>query len=99
MYGKTSADFPSRVVCLTAETAEITCLVGAGDRVVGGPGTARRPDAVRDKPKGGGVAPLRVAQNPAPRPAPVLALSGLAARGPPGAVAGGGARPRPHQPA
>ena len=54
MYGKTGVDFPSRVVCLTAETAEIACLVGAADRVVGVPGTARRPDAVRDKPKVGG---------------------------------------------
>ena len=45
MYGKTAIDFPRRVVCLTSETAEIAHLVGAGDRVVGVPGTARRPDA------------------------------------------------------
>ena len=54
MYGKTAIDFPRRVVCLTSETAEIAHLVGAGDRVVGVPGTARRPDAARDKAKVGG---------------------------------------------
>ena len=54
MYGKTGIEFPRRIVCLTAETAEIAYLVGAGDRVVGVPGTARRPDAVREKAKVGG---------------------------------------------
>src|SRR2546426_5656104 len=42
VYGKTSTEFPQRIVCLTADTAEIAYLVGAGDRVVGVPGTARR---------------------------------------------------------
>ena len=49
MYGKTAIDFPQRIVCLTAETAEIAFLVGAGDRVVGVPGTARRPEGVRER--------------------------------------------------
>src|SRR5947208_4166294 len=79
MYGKTGVDFPSRVVCLTAETAEIACLVGAGDRVVGVPGTARRPDAVRDKPKVGGFTTFRVDKILALEPDLVLAFSDLQA--------------------
>lgn len=43
MYGKTGVDFPQRIVCLTAESAEIARAVGAGDRVVGGPGAVREP--------------------------------------------------------
>ena len=49
MYGASDIEFPRRVVCLTAETAEIAFLVGAGDRVVGVPGTARRPEAARER--------------------------------------------------
>ncbi len=79
MYGKTSADFPSRVVCLTAETAEIACLVGAEDRIVGVPGTARRPDVVRDKPKVGGFTTFRVDKILALEPDLVLAFSDLQA--------------------
>jgi hypothetical protein len=54
VYGKSAIEFPRRIVCLTAETAEIAYLVGAGDRVVGVPGTARRPEAAREKAKVGG---------------------------------------------
>ena len=52
MYGKTGVDFPQRIVCLTAETAEIAHLVGAGERVVGVPGTAR-PARERCSPRPG----------------------------------------------
>ena len=65
------------MVCLTAETAEIACLVGAGDRVVGVPGTARRPDAVRDKPKVGGFTTFRLDRILALEPDLVLAFSDL----------------------
>ena len=44
MYGTPPAPYPRRIVCLTSETTEIAFAVGAGDRVVGVPGTARRPD-------------------------------------------------------
>src|SRR5438128_1506105 len=54
MYGKTAVDFPQRIVCLTAETAEIAFTLGAGDRVIGVPGTARRPEAAREKARAGG---------------------------------------------
>lgn len=77
MYGDSGAGFPSRVVCLTAETAEIAYLVGAGDRVVGVPGTARRPDAVRDKPKVGGFTTFKLDKILALEPDLVLAFSDL----------------------
>ena len=77
MYGKTGIDFPRRVVCLTAETAEIAYLVGAGDRVVGVPGTARRPDAAREKAKVGGFTTFKVDKIVALEPDLVLAFSDL----------------------
>lgn len=66
-------------MCLTAETAEIAHLVGAGDRVVGVPGTARRPDEVRDKPRVGGFTTFRLDRILALRPDLVLAFSDLQA--------------------
>jgi iron complex transport system substrate-binding protein len=67
------------VVCLTAETAEIAYLVGAGDRVVGVPGTARRPEGVRDKPKVGGFTTFKLDRILALEPDLVLAFSDLQA--------------------
>ena len=60
MYGKTAVDFPQRVVCLTTETAEIAHRLGAADRVVGVPGTARRPEAARAAAKVGGFTTFRL---------------------------------------
>jgi len=77
MYGKAGVEFPRRIVCLTAETAEIAYLVGAGERVVGVPGTARRPDAVRDKARVGGFTSFRVDKILALEPDIVLAFSDL----------------------
>ena len=77
MYGKAAVDFPQRVVCLTAETAEIAYAVGAGDRVVGVPGTARRPEAVRDKARVGGFTTFRTDKILALEPDLVLAFSDL----------------------
>lgn len=77
MYGKTDVGFPRRIVCLTAETAEIAHLVGAGDRVVGVPGTARRPDAARDKAKVGGFTTFKLEKILALEPDLVLAFSDL----------------------
>ena len=67
------------MVCLTSETAEIAHLVGAGDRVVGVPGTARRPDEVRDKPKVGGFTTFKLERILALEPDLVLAFSDLQA--------------------
>lgn len=77
MYGKTAVEFPQRVVCLTAETAEIVHLVGAGDRVVGVPGTARRPDAAREKAKVGGFTTFRLDKILELQPDLVLGFSDL----------------------
>ena len=77
MYGKAAVDFPQRVVCLTAETTEIAYAVGAGDRVVGVPGTARRPEAARDKARVGGFTTFRTDKILALEPDMVLAFSDL----------------------
>lgn len=77
MYGKTAADFPQRIVCLTADTTEIAFLVGAGDRVVGVPGTARRPETARQKARIGGFTTFRVDKILDLAPDLVLAFSDL----------------------
>ena len=77
MYGKAGVHFPQRIVCLTAETAEIAYMVGAGDRVVGVAGTARWPDAVRDKARVGGFTTFRLDKILALEPDLVLAFSDL----------------------
>lgn len=77
MYGKAGVEFPQRIVCLTAETAEIAYMAGAGARVVGVPGTARRPEAVRDKARVGGFTTFRVDKILALEPDLVLAFSDL----------------------
>ena len=77
MYGKTGVDFPQRIVCLTAETAEIAFTLGAGERVVGVPGTARRPEAVRERARVGGFTTFRTDKILALQPDLVLAFSDL----------------------
>ena len=52
MYGKSDVDFPRRIVCLTAEHVEICYALGAGDRVVGVPGTARPAAEARGQAQG-----------------------------------------------
>jgi len=79
MYGKTAVDFPQRIVCLTAETAEIAFTLGAGDRVIGVPGTARRPEAAREKARVGGFTTFRTDKILALEPDLVLAFSDLQA--------------------
>jgi iron complex transport system substrate-binding protein len=77
VYGAATVEFPRRVVCLTAETAEIAFLLGAGDRVVGVPGTARRPEQVRERARVGGFTTFRVDRILALEPDLVLAFSDL----------------------
>ncbi|MGH7305419.1 MAG: cobalamin-binding protein [Candidatus Rokuibacteriota bacterium] len=77
MYGSSRAEFPRRLVCLTAETAEIAFLLGAGDRVVGVPGTARRPEAALEKARVGGFTTFRLDKVLALEPDLVLAFSDL----------------------
>jgi iron complex transport system substrate-binding protein len=66
-------------VCLTADTTEIAFAVGAGERVVGVPGTARRPEAARQRARVGGFTTFRVEKILALEPDLVLAFSDLQA--------------------
>ncbi len=77
MYGKAGVDFPRRIVCLTAETTEIVYALGAGERVVGVPGTATRPPEAREKQKVGGFTTFRLDKILALEPDLVLAFSDL----------------------
>jgi iron complex transport system substrate-binding protein len=77
VYGKAAVDFPRRIVCLTAETAEIAFALGAGDRVVGVPGTVRRPEAARERARVGGFTTFRADKILALDPDLVLAFSDL----------------------
>jgi iron complex transport system substrate-binding protein len=79
MYGTPPAPYPRRVVCLTSETTEIAFAVGAGDRVVGVPGTARRPPEARSRPKVGGFTTFRLDRIVDLAPDLVLAFSDLQA--------------------
>lgn len=77
MYGKSPIEFPKRIVCLTSDTTEIAFRLGAGDRVVGVPGTAHRPEAARERARVGGFTTFRVDRILALRPDLVLAFSDL----------------------
>jgi iron complex transport system substrate-binding protein len=79
MYGKSPVTFPQRIVCLSAEHVEICYALGAGERVVGVPGTAHRPPEARDKPRVGGFTTFRVDRILALEPDLVLAFSDLQA--------------------
>ena len=79
MYGKSDVSLPRRIVCLTAEHVEICYALGAGDRVVGVPGTAHRPPEARDKPRVGGFTSFRVDRILGLEPDLILAFSDLQA--------------------
>jgi iron complex transport system substrate-binding protein len=79
VYGTPPAPYPRRVVCLTSETTEIAFAVGAGDRVVGVSGTARRPPEARRLRKIGGFTTFRLDRILELEPDLVLAFSDLQA--------------------
>jgi len=79
VYGTARVRYPQRIVCLTAETTEIVFALGAGDRVVGVPGTARRPAEAGERPKVGGFTTFRVDRIVALDADLVLAFSDLQA--------------------
>src|SRR5215813_10178892 len=79
MYGKSETLLPRRIVCLTAEHVEICYALGAGERVVGVPGTSHRPTQARDKTRVGGFTTFRVDKILELEPDLVLAFSDLQA--------------------
>ncbi len=79
MYGKADSPFPRRIVCLTAEHVEVCYGLGAGERVVGVPGTAHRPPEARGKPEIGAFTSFRADRILALEPDLVLAFSDLQA--------------------
>jgi len=70
---------PERIVCLTAETAEILYALSAGDRVVGISGYTTWPPEARSKPKVGGYTTVRLDRVLELKPDLVLAYSDLQA--------------------
>ncbi len=70
---------PQRIVCLTAESAEILYALGAGDRVVGVSGYAVEPPEVRKKPKVGAYTTVDVERVSVLKPDLVVAYSDLQA--------------------
>jgi iron complex transport system substrate-binding protein len=79
VYGKDSAGFPRRIVCLAAEHVEICYALGAGERVVGVPATARRPPEARTKDRVGAFTSFRADRILALQPDLILAFSDLQA--------------------
>ncbi len=79
MYGKSPVEFPRRIVCLSAEHVEICYALGAGELVVGVPGTARRPAEAAVKPRVGGFTTFRVDRILELQPDLILAFSDLQA--------------------
>src|SRR5712692_7115020 len=79
MYGKGDTGFPQRLACLSSEHVEICYALGAGERVVGVPGTAHRPVEARDKPRIGGFTSFRADKIRELEPDIVLAFSDLQA--------------------
>src|SRR5258708_18854245 len=77
MYGKSPVESRRRIFGRTAETTEIAFMVGAGDRVVGVPGTARRPETARQRARVGGFTTFRTDRILALEPDLVLGFSDL----------------------
>jgi iron complex transport system substrate-binding protein len=75
-----SANFPTRIVCLTEETTETLYLLGAEARIVGISGfTVRPPRARREKPKVSAFTSAKIDKIVALRPDLVLGFSDLQA--------------------
>lgn len=71
--------FPRRIVCLSAETAELAFALGCGDRVVGVTGYAVRPPECRKLPRVAAFRTGSIEKIAALRPDLVLAFSDLQA--------------------
>ncbi len=74
-----NATYPQRIVCLTAETAEILWRLGVWERVVGVSGYTTRPPDARKKPKIGGFTSIHIDKVLALNPDLVISFSDLQA--------------------
>ncbi len=74
-----AATYPQRIVCLTAETAEILWRLDAWDKVVGVSGFTTRPPEARKKPKVGGFTTVYTDKVMALKPDLVVSFSDLQA--------------------
>src|SRR5688572_28826009 len=74
-----SAQYPQRIVCLTAETADILYRLGCWERVVGVSGFTLFPREARSKPKIGGFSTIYVDRVLALEPDLVISFSNLQA--------------------
>ncbi|HEY5649255.1 MAG TPA: cobalamin-binding protein [Nitrospiria bacterium] len=70
---------PARIVCLTAETAEVIYALGEGRRVAGVSGYTVRPPEAREKPRIGGYTTVHLDKILELKPDLVLAFSDLQA--------------------
>ena len=71
------SNWPSRIVCLTAETTEILFALGAGDRIVGVSGYSVRPPEARLKEKVSAFTTARMEKIRALKPDLIFAFSDL----------------------
>src|SRR3989338_10731534 len=69
--------WPSRIICLTAETTEILYALGAGDRIVGVSGYTVRPPEARLKEKVAAFTSVRMDKIRALKPDLILGFSDL----------------------
>jgi len=73
------ADFPSRIVCLSAEAVEVLYLLGCGDRIAGVTGFAAEPPEARKKPRVSGFSSVDYEKIDALEPELVITFSDVQA--------------------
>jgi iron complex transport system substrate-binding protein len=71
--------YPKRIICLSAEAAEIIYALGAGRRIVGVTGFAVQPPAVRRKPRVGGFSSVNFDKVDALHPDLIITFSDVQA--------------------
>ena len=72
-------NYPSRIVCLSAEAVEIIYALGCGNRIVGVTGFAVEPPAVRRKPRVSGFSSVNFDKVDALKPDLVITFSDVQA--------------------
>ncbi|MGB8355927.1 MAG: cobalamin-binding protein [Chthoniobacteraceae bacterium] len=74
-----ASDYPSRIVCLSAEAVEILYRLGCGDRIVGITGYATHPPEARSLPRVSGFSEVNYEKVDALRPDLVITFSDVQA--------------------